>query len=122
MANIKVEGDNVQLLVRRQYSDKVTDSKTGVERESKMKGKFYWICSCDEGRFIVEENSAIHKDIEAGNVWELVVSKTDDNIEYISHRTHAAVVNRAKAKGELKYYENFYVPEGALSKEDMIGD
>jgi hypothetical protein len=120
MAKKTIDGTSVQLLVRRQYADKVT-GPDGKERDSKMKDKFYWLCTCEEGRFTVEENSAIHKALENGDVFNMTVDITDDGVEYVTHKTHDAVMNQAKAKGTVKYYENFYVPDGAVAKEDLIG-
>jgi hypothetical protein len=115
----KIDGTSVQLFVKRQYADKVSDGNGGM-RDSAMAGKFYWICGSDEGRFTVEDGSAIHKAIESGDLWEIVLNKTDNGLEYITHTTHAQVVKRAKAKGQLKYYENFVVT-GEVAPEDAIG-
>ena len=113
-----IEGISVQLLVKRQYADMVDDGKGG-KRESAMKGKSYWICGSALGRFIVEDGSTIHQDIKAGQVWEITLDKSDEGLQYITHTTNEAVVNRAKTKGQLRYYEeNFKVQD--VAKEDLI--
>jgi hypothetical protein len=113
-----IKGTSVQLMVERPYADKVKDAN-GVERESKMKGKSYWLCTSELGRFTVESGSAIHKAIDSGELWDITLDKNDNGKwEYITHTNINAVVKRAQAERTLEEIRNF-VPKG-VSLEDAL--
>ena len=93
----KIRAIGVQKLVKRPYADTVI--KDGKSVESKMKGKWYWICTSELGRFVAEDGSAVLDAIDKGKLFTLTLNKTDNGkYEYITHSTTDQEVNFARSE------------------------
>jgi hypothetical protein len=96
----KVEALGIQKLVKRPYKDTVM--KNGVAVESQMKGKFYWICTSSEGRFVIEEGHKFLQDLDNGILFTVTLNKDGDNCEYITHTTTREEINFARTHAEIE--------------------
>jgi hypothetical protein len=92
----KIRAIGVQKLVKRLYADTVL--KDGKTVESKMKGKSYWICTSELGRFVAEDGSGVIDAIDRGKLFSITLNKTDQGLEYVTHTTTDQEVNFARSE------------------------
>ena len=100
----KIKAIGVQKLVRRPYKDTVM--KDSKQVESQMKGKFYWICTSELGRFTAEDGSGVIDAIDKGTLFTITLNKTDAGLEYITHTTTLQEKNFAQTERVLEDIKN----------------
>ena len=100
----KIKAIGVQKLVKRQYKDTVV--KDGKEVASQMKGKSYWICTSELGRFIAEDGSGVLDAIDKGKLFTITLNKTDQGLEYVTHTTTDQEKNFAHTERILEDIKN----------------
>jgi len=104
MENVTIEALGIAKLVKRQYADTVV--KEGKTVESKMKGKFYWICTSQLGRFVVEDGSGFLEVLDKGDLYDVTVKKTATGLEYVTHTSATQQRAFAKTVHEIQSYRN----------------
>lgn len=114
MQTIKATG--IQKLVKRPYADTV--QKDGKTVESKMKGRFYWICTSELGRFVVEDGSGFIEALDKGELWTVTLNVKDKGAEYITHENTKAVMNYAKTEAVIETIRK----SATLSVESVTDD
>jgi len=92
------------------------------DNNTKMKGQMYNIFVLGDKVFTVTTTDPFVKSFDEGEVFSIELEEGAEGWSFQSYTTHAAERKMAQTENALKYYENFYVPEGAVAKEDLIGD
>jgi hypothetical protein len=115
----KIRAIGVQKLVKRPYADTVM--KEGKEVASQMKGKWYWICTSELGRFVAEDGSGVIDAIDRGKLFTITLKKTDKGLEYVTHTTTDQEKNFAQTERILDDIKNPNVRlEVSANPEELV--